>query len=138
MNHMKLIVLGASGRCGSWVVRLAKERRHDVTAVVRDESNYLLPTDITIRRGQVTNPEFIRSIIADHSIIISCLGLRRSNSSPWGKLLSPPNLVEHVTKHVIEGMNKSRDVRLIWISAGGVGSSKMQLSSIAQGKRMEE
>ncbi len=132
MNQIKLIVLGASGRCGSWVVRLAKERGHDVTAIVRDESNYVPPADVPIVRGQVTDPEFVRSIIADHGIIISCLGLRRANLTPWGKLLSPPNLIESVTKHLTDCMQKSKEYRFIWISAGGVGSSQMQLSSLVR------
>ncbi|MEE8156029.1 MAG: NAD(P)H-binding protein [Phycisphaerales bacterium] len=127
---MKLIVLGASGRCGSWVVRLANERGHDVTAVVREESDYAPPSDVTPRLGQVTDPAFVRSSLADHRTIISCLGLRRGSLSPWARVLSPPNIVQSVMRHVIDGMSDGS--RLIWISAGGVGSSEMQASALVR------
>ncbi len=32
---MKLLILGVSGGCGQWVVKLAQHRGNDVTAVVR-------------------------------------------------------------------------------------------------------
>ena len=127
---MKLIVLGASGRCGSWVVRLAKEGGHDVTAVVREESGYAPPTDVLRRLGQVTDPAFVRSSLAGHRTIISCLGLRRAGLTPWASVLSPPNLIQSVMRYVIDGMTEGS--RLLWISAGGVGSSQMQTSAMVR------
>ena len=40
---MKILVLGASGGCGQWVVKLAYQRGHDITAVVRPNSSYIAP-----------------------------------------------------------------------------------------------
>ena len=127
---MKLIILGASGRCGNWVVRLAKARGHDVTAVVRAESGYAPPSGVTQRLGQVTDPAFVRSCLADHRTIISCLGLRRGGLSPMARLLSPPNIVQSVMRHVIDCMTEGS--RLLWTSAGGVGSSQMQTSPLVR------
>ena len=127
---VKLIVFGASGRCGSWVVRLANERGHDVTAVVREESGYAPPSDVTQRLGQVTDPAFVRSSLAGHRTIISCLGLRRAGLSPMASVLSPPNLVQSVMSYVIDGMTEGS--RLLWLSAGGVGSSQMQASAMVR------
>lgn len=126
---MKLIVLGASGRCGSLVVRFARDRGYDeVTAVVRPESSYVAPAEVTVKQGQLTDPEFVRSVLAGHRVIISCIGLRRTGLSPWARLLSPPDLVEHVMGHVIKGVLNPSEARLLWLSAGGVGSSRMQTS----------
>ena len=127
---MKLIVLGASGRCGSWVVRLATARGHDVTAVIREESGYAPPSDVTRRMGQVTDPVFLRSSIAGHGTIISCLGIRRAGLSPMARVLSPPNLVQSVMRNVIDCMTEGS--RVLWISAGGVGSSRMQASGMVR------
>ena len=127
---VKLIVFGASGRCGSWVVRLANERGHDVTAVVREESGYAPPSDVTQRLGQVTDPAFVRSSLAGHRTIISCLGLRRAGLSPMASVLSPPNLVQSVMSYVLDGMTEGS--RLLWLSAGGVGSSQMQASAMVR------
>jgi len=126
---MKLIVLGASGRCGSLVVRFARDRGFDeVTAVVRPESSYVAPAEVTVKQGQLTDPEFVQSILTGHRVIISCIGLRRAGLSPWAKLLSPPDLVEHVMGHVIKGVFNPGETRLLWLSAGGVGSSRIQTS----------
>ena len=127
---MKLIVLGASGRCGSWVVWLAKARGHDVTAVVREESGYAAPSDVVRRLSQVTDLAFVRSSLAGHQTIISCLGLRRGGLSPWARVLSPPDLVQSVMGSVTGCMTEGS--RLLWISAGGVGSSQMQASAIVR------
>ena len=125
-SRLKLIVLGASGGCGNWVVRLASDRGYDVTAVVRLETSYAAPADVTVKRGQLTDSDFVRSILTGQRVIISCLGLRRAGSSPWATLLSPPDLIERVMGYVIQGVSDPGGSRLIWISAGGVGSSRLQ------------
>ena len=127
---MKLLVLGASGRCGSWVVRLAQARGHDVTAVVREESEFVTPTDVTLKQGQVTDPKFVESILTDHRVIICCVGLRRAGKSPTSRLLSPPDIVQSVMGNVIACLSEGS--HLIWISAGGVGSSQMQASGMVR------
>jgi len=127
---MKLLVLGASGKCGIWVVRLANERGHDVTAIVRPESDCVAPEGVTVKRGQVTDPKFIESIITDQKVIISCIGLRRAGANPLSGMLSPPDIVQSVIANLIECMSK--ESRLIWISAGGVGSSKKQSSLLVR------
>ncbi|MCH8823728.1 MAG: NAD(P)H-binding protein [Planctomycetes bacterium] len=123
---MKLLVLGASGKCGIWVVRLAKERGHAVTAVVREESEYEAPEGVMVKKGQVTEAEFVKSILTDQKVIISCVGLRRAGASPTSRILSPPDIVQSVMGNVIDCMSEGS--RLIWISAGGVGSSNKQSS----------
>ena len=109
---------------------MAQARGHDVTAVVRQESGYAPPSDVTPRLGQVTDPAFVRSSLAGHRTIISCLGLRRAGLSPWASVRSPTNLIQSVMRYVIDGMTEGS--RLIWISAGGVGSSQMQASAMVR------
>ena len=123
---MKLIVLGASGRCGSWVVRLARERDHDVTAVVRPESGYVAPEGVKVERGQVLDSGFVRAVLSEHRLVMSCLGVRRGGVGPWAKLLSPVNLVERAMRNLIDAMPNPDASRVFWISAGGAGSSRAE------------
>ena len=121
---MKLKVLGASGKTGKWVVKLAHERGYDITAVVRPTSNYTPPEGVKIIRGEVTDSSFIEKLIEPECTIISCIGIKRNGLSPWAKILSPPDLVESVIRNIIFSTPKSSNTTLIWMSAGGVGNSK--------------
>lgn len=118
---MKVTVLGASGGCGRWVVELALERGHDVTAVVRPTSA-APPDGAEVIRGEVTDLEFVRSLpLGD--VTFCCVGQRRRSLFPWSRLLSPPDLVQTVARHLVA----ARPKRLVWISAGGVGTSRERL-----------
>ncbi len=81
---MKLLVLGASGGCGRWLSQLAAERGHRVTALVRPTTSFVAPAGVTVRRGQVLDPDTIEAAVIGEDIVFSCLGLRRAGPSPWG------------------------------------------------------
>ncbi|MEM8932062.1 MAG: NAD(P)H-binding protein [Acidobacteriota bacterium] len=120
---MKLVVFGASGGCGTWVVREALDRGLAVTAVVRPGSEHCLPGAATSAVGSVLDPDFVRRQVTGHDAVLSCLGLRRRSVVPWSKLLSPPDLVERFTRHLASALDESPIRRVLWISAGGVGDS---------------
>ena len=120
---MKITVLGASGGCGSWVVRLGVERGHEVRAVVRPTSQYSAPDGVQVAKGEVTDASFLASLELQGQVVLSCLGQRRAHLFPWSRLLSPPDLVQTVTRNLVAACPH----RLVWISAGGVGDSRAQL-----------
>lgn len=124
---MKLLVLGASGACGSHVVRLATGRGHDVTAITRPSSTYRPPPGATLLQGEVLDADFLAEAVARHHTVVSCLGLRRVSVVPWSRLLSPPDLVQTVMRSLIQ--HASAETRVVWISAGGVGESRAQASA---------
>jgi uncharacterized protein YbjT (DUF2867 family) len=125
---MKLLVLGASGGCGRWLAQLAAERGHQVTALVRPNTNFVAPAEVDVRRGQVLDPSDIEAAVTGQDIVLSCLGLRRAGPSPWARLLSPPDLMANVARILISVMRRQRIQRLMVVSAGGVGDSAAQLT----------
>ena len=125
---MKLIVLGASGGCGRWLSQLAAERGHRVTALVRPTTSFVAPAGVTVRRGQVLDPDTLEEAVAGEDIVFSCLGLRRAGPSPWARLLSPPDLMAKAARILIAAMRRRGIQRLVVVSAGGVGASVAQLS----------
>lgn len=119
---MRLLILGASGGVGRWVTRLASQRGHALTAVVRAET----PFDadgVSVERGDVAEPSVIRRVVPGHDAVISCLGLRRTSKNPFARLLSPPDLTERVTRHVVAAMRDAGVRRIMAVSAAGVGDS---------------
>jgi uncharacterized protein YbjT (DUF2867 family) len=125
---MRLLVLGASGGCGRWLVRLAAEGGHRVTALVRDGGDAATPDGVTVRRGDPTDAATLDAAVAGHDAVLSCLGLRRAGRSPWAPLRSPPDLTARVTRLLLPAMRRHDVRRVVALSAAGVGDSLAQLS----------
>lgn len=123
---MRILLLGASGRVGSWFGRFAAEKNHHVTALVRPSTEYDPPPGIRVVRGQVTEPSVLRELLPGHDVVVSCLGLRRKSKLPWARLLSPPDLVTVVTQQLVSLMPESGVRRVVLLSAGGVGETRHQ------------
>lgn len=75
---MKITVLGANGRTGSQLVRLALERAADVTAVVRSEDKFLDLEDdnLTTMFGDPCDPKFLSRAFCGKDVVVSTLGGR--------------------------------------------------------------
>ena len=111
------------------MVRLAAERGHDVTAVVREGTDFVTPAGVRVVRGSVLDRALLAPLIDEHDTVLSGLGLRRASIQPWSRLLSPPDLVEQVHRTLVACPASASLRRIIWISAGGVGESIRQVSA---------
>jgi putative NADH-flavin reductase len=130
---MKLLILGASGGVGSWVVKLAAERGHQMVAVVRAESAYAPPDGVRVIRADVSDAATIPVVMfADEfDAVVSCVGIRRKHpANPWSKVLSPPDLTQRVAAQLVDCMPDVGIRRLIAVSAGGVGDSRTHMSRL--------
>jgi len=81
---MKIAVLGASGASGVHLVAQAKERGHEVTAVVRSQG-YSPPPGVAVKRGDLTDVLFLREVVKGQDAVLSGLGLRLPGIAPWNK-----------------------------------------------------
>jgi putative NADH-flavin reductase len=119
---VKLVVFGASGGCGSHLVRQAAARGHQVTAVVRPETSYQPPNGATSTRGHVLYADFVAAAIAGHHAVASCLGIRYAH--PWARRESPDDFISRSTANIVSGMQATGARRICVISAAGVGDSR--------------
>lgn len=121
---MKLVVLGASGGCGKWIVKLALERGHEVRALVREETQFDAPEDLQVFRGSVLNSKILLDVIDGCDAIVSALGIKRKNPrNPWSSIVSPEYLTTDVAKMLVSLMPICRIERFVGISAAGVRES---------------
>lgn len=121
---MKLLVLGASGGCGQWIVKLASERGHQVRVVVREETHFDPPEDVQTFRGSVLDPKVLLDAIDGCDAVVSALGIKRKNPmNPWSSVTSPEELTTEVAKMLISLMPICRIDRFVGISAAGVRES---------------
>lgn len=132
MPSLRLLVLGASGGCGSWLTRLAAASGHDVTAVVRGSSSVASAPNVRMRVGDVLDRDFLEQTCPGHDVVLSCVGIRRAGRVPWARMLSPPDFTERVIRGLVPAMLGSSVNRLIVISAGGVRESVGQLTPIVR------
>ncbi len=131
MRHnagMRLLILGASGGCGQWLTRLAAERGHEVTALVRSSSRFQAPSGVTVHQGEVTDPAVLDKVVSSQDAVLCAIGLRRANKNPWAPLLSPADLTQQTAQLLVPAMGRHGVKRLIAISAAGVADSLPHLT----------
>jgi putative NADH-flavin reductase len=74
-KSMRLLILGATGGIGRQLVDQALERRHLVTAFVRNPQKLGTPRDgLMVIRGDVLNAQAISAALAGHDAVLSTVG----------------------------------------------------------------
>jgi len=118
---VRLIVFGASGGCGSQLIKQAAPR-HQVTAVVRSATRYEPPEGVAVVCGDMLDASFVASAVPGHDAVASCVGIRYAH--PWARRESPDDFISRVTTNIVSAMKASGLRRLSVISAAGVGDSR--------------
>lgn len=125
MSGKKLLILGATGNIGQWLLKLALEQGHQVTALVRSKQKIEQRENLTIIEGNPMDAAQLDRIMSGHDAVLSCLGIRRENQAdPWSPVISPSNLTENCATNVVNSMKQQGVQRMIAISAAGVGDSR--------------
>ena len=122
---MHILLLGATGGCGRWVARLATQRGHRVTAIVRSA-----PVDGSLDGATTTIGDVQEHSVLDRAMqsgvdgIISCLGIRRRDPrNPWSPVLGTHTLVGPVASALAQLVPASSVRRVIAVSSAGVADS---------------
>lgn len=115
--YMHVVVAGASGRTGRFVVEQALAAGHRVTAIVRDSGPYDRPPGVVVQRAEVvTDPEL--TLPADADAVISTLG-KRSNQDPAPVCAAgTANLVDAMRRHGVRRLVVTSAVPVLTSGAG--------------------
>lgn len=141
MKYQKLLILGASGAIGLWLVKMALSRGYILTVVVRSKAKFTQSLSdsmsvgpqelarIKIIEGDVMNAQVIELAVEGQDAVLSSLGLRRKNqSNPWSAVVSPKDLTERIAKLLVPAMEQAKASRFIAVSSAGVGDSWKSIS----------
>jgi putative NADH-flavin reductase len=122
---LKLVVFGANGATGQWLVRLAVERGHQVTAVMRESASASVPQGVAIARGDPLDAAFIDTVVIGKDAVVTALGVRfRRGRNPFSSIVSPPTLQSQSAAHMVAAMKRHGVSRISMVSAAGVGDSR--------------
>ncbi|RNC83949.1 MAG: NAD-dependent epimerase/dehydratase family protein [Balneola sp.] len=128
---MNILVLGASGGCGSYVVAQGVQRGHKVTALVREETSFAASPEVEVIRGSVLDYSTLEKATRNQDAVISCLGLKRKNKlNPWSSITSPLDLTTKTAENLMKAL--PADFPVAVISAAGVGESFDRTNSVLQ------
>lgn len=130
MKHENLLVLGGTGACGRWVVKLAKERGHDVTAIVRSASKLQSEEGVHVIEGSVLDADTVDRAMVGQDAVLSCLGIKRKTPNPWAAVVPPTDLTSHSACNIVDAMKNQNVQRVVAISSAGVGDSWGQVSPV--------
>lgn len=107
---MKLFVIGATGRTGSEIVRLAIARGHQVTAFARSPQNVALQHEhLAVLAGDAMDEDQLAAGIQNHDAVLSALGPR--------EVFKPGSMMHDSARAATLAMNRSDVRRLLVLSA---------------------
>jgi putative NADH-flavin reductase len=112
--YMKLFVIGATGRTGSEIVRLALSGGHDVTAFARSPEKIPPAASLSAVRGDPRDPESIASALDGNDAVLSAIGPHPRD------VLRRSTLLTDCARATVEAMKANGVARLGIVSAGAL------------------
>jgi putative NADH-flavin reductase len=126
---MKVLVLGASGGVGKHLVRLACDQGHLVTALVRRADD--IDSRARILIDDVLRPGCVDEHVRGHDVVLSALGIKRTNpANPWSALASPPDFSSRTAAMLVNAIRQHSLARVIAVSAAGVADSAARMNRL--------
>lgn len=107
-----IVVIGANGGTGLHVVKMALQRDHEVTAIVRNPTNLKIRhPKLTVVKGDVLQPETFQGSFAHKDVVISAIGKSSTAAT---------TLYSRGSENVLTCMQEAGIRRAFFISASGL------------------
>lgn len=119
---MKILLLGATGRTGKFIIEEAIKRGHRISAIARNPEK-LKGFDIDITLGTPYNCETVEKAITGCEAIINTLNVSRKSDNPWAPLAAPKDMISKSASNAIRAMEKVGIKRFVTLSTIGAGRS---------------
>jgi uncharacterized protein YbjT (DUF2867 family) len=115
MNN-KILVVGATGGTGRWIVRKALAHGYEVTALVRSLDKATALTGAKLLVGDARDESALRAALQGQDAVISALG---TPASPFREV----TLLSTATRALVRAMKAGSVSRLVCITGMGAGDS---------------
>jgi uncharacterized protein YbjT (DUF2867 family) len=120
----RLLLLGATGRTGRYVMKYALAKGIEVVALARNPEKIAAGSELlTIVPGTALRQDDVSAAIAGCDAVVSTLNSNRESDMPWARQVSPPGFMTESLGHCITAMRANDVRRIVVLSAIGVGDS---------------
>lgn len=113
---MRILIFGATGGTGRFLVKQGLEKGYTITAFVRDLNGLKIKhKNLSIIQGNVLNAEDVENAVKGQNVVISVLG-NKASSALW----KPNTIISDGVRNIISGMKKYKVKRLLFVASFGV------------------
>ena len=119
---MKILVLGATGRTGKYIIEEALKKGHNISAIARNPDK-LRNYKIDIIQGTPYDYETVEKALTGCDAVINTLNVSRKSDNPWAPLASPKDLISKSASNTIKAMGVTGINRFVALSTIGAGRS---------------
>jgi uncharacterized protein YbjT (DUF2867 family) len=119
---MKILVLGATGRTGKFVIEEALKKGHKIAAIARDPGK-LMNYEIDIIQGTPYDYATVEKALTGCDAVINTLNVSRKSDNPWAPLAAPRDMISKSASNAITAMEKAGVRRFVALSTIGAGRS---------------
>jgi uncharacterized protein YbjT (DUF2867 family) len=120
---MKLAVLGATGATGRLVIEQALVRGDQVVAYVRNAQGIAAKPGLRVIAGQLSDAPALKDAISGTDAVLVCLGTYKKK---------PIDLMQQCMPLIIHAMKEVNALRLVLLSAYGVGETALTAGFFAR------
>lgn len=124
---MNILLLGATGRTGKYVLDQALEQGYHVSCLVRNQERLIPQKNLSIFEGDPRNTIELQSAMQGCQAIISVLNISRTSDFPWSPLRTPKTFLSDTMSALIDVATSNNIDRIILCSAWGVGDSRKDI-----------
>ena len=119
---MKILLLGATGRTGKYIIEEAITRGHKIAAIARNPEK-LKNFKIDITTGTPYDYETVEKAITGCDAVINTLNVSRKSDNPWAPLRAPKDMISKSASNAVKAMGKANIKRFVALSTIGAGRS---------------
>ena len=119
---MKILLLGATGRTGKFVIEEAIRQNHRIVAIARDPDK-LKNYEIEIVKGTPYDYETVEKAMTNCDAVINTLNVSRKSDNPWAPLAAPKDMISKSASNAIKAMEGKGIKRFVALSTIGAGRS---------------
>lgn len=125
---MTILLLGATGRTGKWILQEALKQGHEVHALVRDKTKLSMVHErLIVFEGLPTDAAIVKQALNGCEAVISALNISRVSDFPWSKLRTPMHLLSDTMRLLIPLCEQLSVQRVIVCSAWGVAETRKDI-----------
>lgn len=125
---MKILLLGATGRTGKWILQEALAQGHTVHALVRNRNKIDTTHErLIIFEGLPTDKDSLQKAVDGCEAVISALNISRVSDFPWSGLRTPLQFLSDTMRVLIPACENASVHRIIVCSAWGVAETRKDI-----------